>query len=104
MNRNDRIVGMDGTAQGRMNSTASTRIHQRSCTKKPDRNSAIRKPTTRPPIGTSTAAAATAAAATEVAIPSEVLPLPYQLRPRNDFGVFSGDSVTLHLINLLPSF
>ena len=40
MKRNDRIVGIDGTAQGRMKSTARMRIHQRSCTKNPERNSA----------------------------------------------------------------
>ena len=41
MNRTDRMVGIDGTAHGRMNSTASILIHQRVLTKKPDRNSAI---------------------------------------------------------------
>src|ERR1700744_5901554 len=40
MKRTDRMVGIDGTAQGRMNSTDSKRIHDRACTKKPDRNSA----------------------------------------------------------------
>ena len=40
MNRNDRMVGIDGTAQGRMNSTDSHRIHGRVFAKKPDRNSA----------------------------------------------------------------
>ena len=40
MKRIDRMVGIDGTAQGRMKSTDSTLIHQRVCTKKPDRNSA----------------------------------------------------------------
>src|SRR6201997_1698359 len=41
MNRTDRMVGIDGTAQGRMNSTDSHLIHLRCSTKKPDRNSAI---------------------------------------------------------------
>ena len=41
MKRTDRMVGIDGTAQGRMNSTASALIHQRVCRKKPDRYSAI---------------------------------------------------------------
>src|ERR1700761_3391472 len=41
MNRTDRMVGMDGTAQGRMNSTDSHLIQGRCCTKKPDSNSAI---------------------------------------------------------------
>ena len=40
MKRTDRMVGIDGTAQGRMNSTDSHRIQLRACTKKPDRNSA----------------------------------------------------------------
>src|SRR6195952_3166853 len=40
MKRTDRMVGIDGTAQGRMNSTDSHLIHHRDCTKKPDRNSA----------------------------------------------------------------
>ena len=40
MKRKDRIVGIDGTAQGRMNSTASALIHQRSRAKKPDSISA----------------------------------------------------------------
>ena len=40
MKRTDRMVGIDGTAQGRMNSTDSQRIHARVCMKKPDRNSA----------------------------------------------------------------
>ena len=40
MKRNDRIVGIDGTAHGRMNSTDSQRIHGRVLAKKPDRNSA----------------------------------------------------------------
>ena len=34
------MVGIDGTAQGRMNSTDSHLIHGRVCTKKPDSNSA----------------------------------------------------------------
>src|ERR1700761_8219543 len=41
MNRIDRMVGIDGTAQGRMNSTDSHLIQARCSTKKPDRNSAI---------------------------------------------------------------
>src|ERR1700723_2980071 len=36
MKRTDRMVGIDGTAQGRMNSTDSQRIQARVCTKKPD--------------------------------------------------------------------
>src|SRR5262245_54639865 len=40
MKRTDRMVGIDGTAHGMMNSTDSTRIHQRSCTKKQDSPSA----------------------------------------------------------------
>ncbi len=40
MKRIDRIVGIDGTAHGRMNSTDSHLIHGRAVTKKPDRNSA----------------------------------------------------------------
>ena len=40
MKRTDRMVGIDGTAHGRMKSTASTLIHQRVCTKKPDSTSA----------------------------------------------------------------
>ena len=40
MNRIDRIVGIDGTAQGRMNSSDSHLIHVRATTKKPDRTSA----------------------------------------------------------------
>ena len=40
MKRTDRIVGIDGTAQGRMNSTARILIHQRVCRKNPDRYSA----------------------------------------------------------------
>jgi len=41
MKRTDRMVGIDGTAQGRMNTAARMLIHQRFCTKKPDRPSAI---------------------------------------------------------------
>src|SRR5258707_3426973 len=41
MKRTDRMVGIDGTAQGRMNSTDSHLIQGRCCAKKPDRNSAI---------------------------------------------------------------
>ena len=41
MKRTDRMVGIDGTAQGRMNSTDSHRIQERCWVKKPDRNSAI---------------------------------------------------------------
>src|SRR3977135_3750449 len=41
MKRTDRMVGIDGTAQGRMNSTDSHLIHQRVWMKKPDSNSAI---------------------------------------------------------------
>ena len=40
MKRIDRMVGIDGTAQGRMNSSDSHLIHVRACTKNPDRNSA----------------------------------------------------------------
>src|ERR1043165_3660433 len=36
MKSTERIVGMDGTAHGMMNSTDITLIHQRCCTKKPD--------------------------------------------------------------------
>ncbi len=36
------MVGIDGTAQGRMNSTRTMRIQGRCCTKKPDSMSAIR--------------------------------------------------------------
>src|SRR6202790_4204269 len=39
MKRTDRMVGIDGTAHGRMNSTDSHLIQERDCTKKPDRNS-----------------------------------------------------------------
>src|SRR5689334_17273915 len=41
MKRTDRMVGMDGTAHGRMNSAERILIHQRACTKKPDSSSAI---------------------------------------------------------------
>src|SRR3989449_2830828 len=41
MKRTDRIVGIDGTAQGRMNTSDSHLIQVRACTKKPDRNSAM---------------------------------------------------------------
>src|SRR4051812_41206581 len=41
MNRTERMVGMDGTAHGMMNSTDSTLIHQRVWTKKPDSTIAI---------------------------------------------------------------
>src|SRR6478735_6969549 len=41
MKRTERMVGIEGTAQGRMNSTESTLIHQRLCRKKPDSSSAI---------------------------------------------------------------
>ena len=41
MKRTERMVGIDGTAQGRMNSTDSHLIQGRCCAKKPDRNSAI---------------------------------------------------------------
>src|ERR1700726_4043228 len=40
MKRTDRMVGIDGTAHGRMNSTDSHLIQERSWIKKPDRNSA----------------------------------------------------------------
>ena len=40
MKRIDRIVGIDGTAQGRMNSTDSHLIQVRAWTKKPDSSSA----------------------------------------------------------------
>src|SRR4051794_3973750 len=40
MNRTDRIVGMDGTAQGRMKIRDSTRIQSLGTTKKPDKASA----------------------------------------------------------------
>src|ERR1043165_4615597 len=41
MKRTEMMVGIDGTAQGRTNSTASTFTHQRLCVKKPDRKSEI---------------------------------------------------------------
>ena len=41
MKRNERMVGIDGTAHGRMNSSDSHLIHVLAWTKKPDRNSAI---------------------------------------------------------------
>ena len=41
MNRMDRMVGIDGTAQGRMNSTDSHLIQQRVWMKKPDSSSAM---------------------------------------------------------------
>src|SRR5665213_2555863 len=40
MKRTDRMVGIEGTAQGRMNSTESHLIHERDWMKKPERNSA----------------------------------------------------------------
>ena len=40
MKRIDRIVGIDGTAHGKMNSTDSHLIHGRAWTKKPARNNA----------------------------------------------------------------
>ena len=40
MKRIDRIVGIDGTAHGRMNTSDSHLIQVRVCTKKPDRKSA----------------------------------------------------------------
>ena len=40
MNRIDRIVGIDGNAHGRINTSDSHLIQVRACTKKPDRNSA----------------------------------------------------------------
>src|SRR6478736_762088 len=39
MKRSDRIVGIDGTAHGRMNRSESHRIHGRVRTKKPERKS-----------------------------------------------------------------
>src|SRR3954470_14431440 len=36
MKRTERIVGIEGSAHGRMNSTESTLIHQRDWTKKPE--------------------------------------------------------------------
>src|SRR5690349_22147258 len=41
MKRTERIVGIDGTAHGRMNSSESTLIHQRLWMKKPDSTSAM---------------------------------------------------------------
>src|ERR1700759_4874966 len=41
MKRTDRMVGIDGTAQGKMKITDSHRIQARCSTKKPDRNRAI---------------------------------------------------------------
>src|SRR4029077_20443232 len=41
MKRTEIIVGIDDTAQGSTNSTASIFTHQRLCVKKPDRKSAI---------------------------------------------------------------
>src|SRR6185369_6872226 len=40
MKRTDRMVGIEGTAHGRMNSTDSALIHQRAWMKKPDSNNA----------------------------------------------------------------
>ena len=40
MKRTERMVGIDGTAQGRMKTSDSQLIQVRCCTKKPDRNSA----------------------------------------------------------------
>src|ERR1700730_19247457 len=40
MKRMDRMVGIDGTAHGRMNTSDSHLIHVRACTKNPDRKSA----------------------------------------------------------------
>ena len=40
MKRIDRMVGIDGTAHGRMNTSDSHLIQVRACTKKPDRTSA----------------------------------------------------------------
>src|SRR5260221_596190 len=40
MKRIEKIVGIDGTAQGRRKSTDTHRIHTRSCTKKPESHSA----------------------------------------------------------------
>src|SRR5260370_7181517 len=42
MKRIEKMVGIDGAAQGMMKMTLSQRIHTRSCTKKPERNSARR--------------------------------------------------------------
>ena len=41
MKRTEMMVGIDGTAQGNTNRTASIFTHQRLCVKKPDRKSAI---------------------------------------------------------------
>src|SRR6266850_2463537 len=41
MKRIEKIVGIAGTAQGMMKITDSQRIQARSCTKKPERNSAM---------------------------------------------------------------
>ena len=41
MKRTDRMVGIEGTAQGRMNSSERILIHQRFCTKKPESTRAI---------------------------------------------------------------
>src|SRR3954463_16822906 len=41
MNRTERMVGIDGTAHGMMNSTESALIHQRDVTKKPERTIAM---------------------------------------------------------------
>src|SRR3954452_3349223 len=40
MKRIDRIVGIDGTAHGRMKRNERMRIHQRGCAKKPESSSA----------------------------------------------------------------
>src|SRR5688572_14008792 len=42
MKRMEKMVGIEGTAQGSRNSTDSQRIQARSCTKKPDSHRAIR--------------------------------------------------------------
>src|ERR1700693_1057244 len=42
MKRTDRMVGIEGTAQGRMNNTESHLIQLRCTTKKPDKNRALR--------------------------------------------------------------
>ena len=42
MKRIEKMVGIDGTAQGSRNSTDIQRIQARSCTKKPDSHSASR--------------------------------------------------------------
>src|ERR1700719_1296525 len=41
MKRTDKMVGIDGTAQGRMNNTDSHLIQVRCCAQKPERNSGI---------------------------------------------------------------